>query len=137
MKSLLARSPGAGWLRRFSEVPISAKLCIAPGLILCFFLALAGLSYHTLLDSQHRIRALSEGSFKTFRLVSVADDLVDTFHADLLRALSIAATESDRARVAPKVAAARQTQERMLAAFDDLERHGDTGLPALAKIRRD
>src|SRR5579859_6869231 len=104
MMPLGLRALGASWLRRFSEVPISAKLCVAPGLILCFFLALAGFSYHTLLDSQARIRALSEGSFKTFRLVSAADDLVDTFHADLLRALSIAATENDHARVEPKIA---------------------------------
>ncbi len=137
MKRPRMKSRGANWLRRFSEVPISAKLCIAPGLILCFFLALAGFSYHTLLDSQDRVRALGEGNYKTFRLVSVADDLVDSFNTELLRTLSIAATESDHGRVAPKVLAARQAKQRMLAAFDDLAWQGDTGLPAFSKIRTD
>ncbi|HXP75353.1 MAG TPA: ATP-binding protein [Stellaceae bacterium] len=127
----------ARWLRRLSEAPISAKLCIAPGIILCIFLALGGLSYRNLLDSQHRLRDLSEGTLQTFRLVFNADDLTDTFHTELLRTLSIAATESDRGRVAPKVATARQAKERMLAAFDDLAQHPDAGLSAFAKIRRD
>ena len=127
----------ARWLRRLSDAPISAKLCIAPGLILCIFLALAGLSYHNLLDSQQHLRDLSEGTLQTFRLVFTADDLTDTFHTELLRTLSIAATESDRARVAPKVAAARQAKERMLAAFDDLAQHPDAGLSGFAKVRRD
>src|SRR5260221_7481136 len=126
--------PGIGWLRRLSEVPISAKLCIAPALVLCVFLALAGLSYQNLLDSQNRIRDLSEGTFKTFRLVSAVDELTDGFHTSLLRTLSLAATESDHARVVPKLAAARQAKERMLAAFDELARHADPGMPAFSKM---
>ena len=137
MTPLRARSIGAGWLRRFSEVPISAKLCIAPALILCVFLALAGFSYHNLRDSQQRLRDLSEGTFQTFRLVFNVDDLVDSFHTALLRTLSIAATESDQARVEPKVADARQAKQRMLEAFGELNRHTDARLPAYAKLNRD
>src|SRR5258708_10920267 len=110
--------PGIGWLRRLSEVPISAKLCIAPALILCIFLGLAGFSYHDLLDSQRRVRDLTEGNFETFRLVSAVDELTAGFHTSLLRSLSLAATESDHARVAPRVAAAKRAEERMLATFD-------------------
>jgi signal transduction histidine kinase len=130
-----ARQSRVPWLRRLSEAPISAKLCIAPGLILCIFLALAGFSYRNLLDSQQRIRDLSEGTFETSRLVAAADDLTDNFNTVLLRTLSIAATESDRARVAPKVAETEEAKARMLAAFDDLARHLDTGAPALARLR--
>jgi len=135
MTSDRARLSGIPWLRRLSEAPISAKLCVAPGLILCIFLALAGLSYRNLVDSQHRVRDLTEGNFETFRLVALVDDLTDAFNTDLLRTLSMAATESDHARVAPKVAAAARAKERMLTAFDDLARHLDTGKPAFSKLR--
>jgi PAS domain S-box-containing protein len=137
MKLRRTRSLGALWLRRLSGAPITAKLCIAPGVVLCVFLVLAGLSYHHLRDSQQRLRDLSEGAFQTFRLVSNADDLTDTFHTQLLRTLSIAATESDQARVAPKVAAAREAKKEMLAAFEVLRRHTGARLPAFAKLGSD
>jgi len=137
MRPARAKSSGVLWLRRLSEVPISARLCLAPGLVLCVFLALAGLSYQNLRDSQHRIRDLSAGAFQTFRLVSKVDDLTDTFHTELLRTLSIAATESDQARVTPKVVAARLDKEQMVAAFDELRQHADARLPAFAKLDAD
>jgi PAS domain S-box-containing protein len=137
MRPARAKSSGVLWLRRLSEVPISARLCLAPGLVLCVFLALAGLSYQNLRDSQHRIRDLSAGAFQTFRLVSKVDDLADTFHTELLRTLSIAATESDQARVTPKVVAARLDKEQMVAAFDELKQRADARLPAFAKLDAD
>ena len=135
MKLVSIRSFGARWIRRFSEVPISAKLCIAPALILCIFLALAWLSYNNLIDSQNRVRDLDEGAFETFRLVSGADDRVDTFHTELLRTLSLAATESDGTHVASKVASARQAKQRMLADLDGLARRVGTETPAFSKLR--
>ena len=135
MKARRAPALGGSWIRRLSEAPISAKLCIAPGLILCVFLALAGFSYRNLVDSQHRVRDLGEGAFETFRSVSAADDRVETFHTELLRTLSLAATESDATHVAATVASARQAKTQMLADFERLARRLDTEMPAFAKLR--
>jgi len=122
---------------RLADMPISAKVVLAPGFILCVLLAVSFASLRMLGDSAQRLRSLSEGTFVTFELATEAKDAVSSVQVATQYALAIAANESDASNLKVLADTATQAAVRASATFDRLQQHIAGGQSAdLARLRK-
>ena len=122
-------------LRPLRDIPITFKVFLAPALLLCALLLLAVVAIVDLQNAKLRVRELSEGAFETFRLTVAAKDAASVVQVRLLDAILVSATEVDKARVAPRIAAVEQASERAQARFDALYNWLGTTSSGAVKLR--
>ncbi len=113
--------PKASW-RRLADVPIYAKVSLAPGLILIVLLLLSLASLRMLNIADTHLRAISERAFPTYQRAAETKDAVNAIQTALQHTLSVAANESDAARIVKVVTPVHQAIARATAAFDLLRR---------------
>jgi methyl-accepting chemotaxis protein len=120
--------------RRLADLPIGWRVFIAPGFVLAALIAMAVVAVLMLDAGRERIRDLSEGSFERFRLAADASDGVRRMHTLLLRTLSVAANESDAARVKSKADGFAAEAERGAVAIQRLQQHVGSGEESMREV---
>jgi diguanylate cyclase len=122
---------------RLNRMPISTRVFVAPCLTLGALLLLVVIALAGLQDGKRHVRDLSERAFETFSLSVAAKDAAAAVQLRLLDAILVSATETDKARFAPRIEAFERTAERATIAFDALAgRMGET-VPAVIQLRGD
>jgi methyl-accepting chemotaxis protein len=101
------RVPRVRW-RRLADVPIYAKVCLAPALILLALLLLSLVSLRMLNAGEARIRVIGTQAFVTYQRAADAKDSVNAVQTALQHMLSVAANESDAKRIAQVATPVRQ-----------------------------
>jgi methyl-accepting chemotaxis protein len=109
-----------GWLR-LSDVPIYAKVSLAPGLILIVLLLLSLVSLGMLDAGKARLDAISFRAFPLYQRAAETKDAVNAIQTALQHTLSVAANESDAARIRQVAAPAREAITRSAAAIARLQ----------------
>ena len=122
---------GAAW-RRLANLPIYAKVSLAPGLILVVLVLLSLGSLRMLDTAGSRLQAISERAFPTYQRAAETKDAVDAIQTALQHTLSVAANESDAARVLAVAAPVRQAIARAATALDRLRQQIGTADAAIA-----
>ena len=113
------RLPKFSW-RRLADVPIYAKVSLAPGLILIVLVLLSAVSLRMLDTGTARLQAISGRAFPIYQRASETKDAVNAIQTALQHTLSVAANESDAARIREVAAPVRQAITRATAALDRL-----------------
>jgi nitrogen fixation/metabolism regulation signal transduction histidine kinase len=131
----MPRSPGPGW-RGLADAPIRAKVSLAPGVILLVLVLLSAVSLRLLDTAEARLEAISQRAFPTYQRAAETKDAVDAIQTALQHTLSVAANESDAARVQAVAAPVRQAIAGAGAALDRLRQQigdGDATVAAVGK----
>jgi diguanylate cyclase (GGDEF)-like protein/PAS domain S-box-containing protein len=123
------------WSRRLKDVPISTKVFLAPGLTLCALLLLAVVAFVGLQDGRRHISDLSDRAFVTFRLAVAANGAASEVQLRLLDAISVSATEADKKRVEPRIAAVEQAASFARNSFDALDSKLGRNTAAIIQLR--
>jgi methyl-accepting chemotaxis protein len=119
---------------RLRDIAISTKVAFAPAFVLCTLIGMALFAIAILGASKERTRDLSEGAFERYRLAAEANEATDKAHTQLIRALSVAANESDKKRIVAKVETVTAASRATLGALQGLERHVGADDPAMRQI---
>src|SRR3954470_9331602 len=93
---------------RLADLPIYAKVSLAPGLILLVLLLLSLASLRMLNGGEDRLHAITEPAFPTYKRAAESKDAVNAIQTALQHTLSVAANESDEARVRSVAGPVRQ-----------------------------
>jgi methyl-accepting chemotaxis protein len=102
---------------RLADAPIHAKVSLAPAVILTVLIALSLVSLRMLGSSEARLHAITEQAFPTYERASETKDAVNVVQTALQHTLSVAANESDAARMRAVSAPVRQAIETASAAL--------------------
>jgi methyl-accepting chemotaxis protein len=121
---------------RLANMPISAKVFLAPGFILCVLLAVSLASLHMLDNSTDRLRSLSEGAFVTYQLAAGTKDAVSSVQTSMQHALAVAANENDPAHLKQITADAQTGADRVSATLDRLQQHLGGQTDAVTRLRK-
>jgi methyl-accepting chemotaxis protein len=105
---------------RLADMPVYAKVSLAPGLILLALVAVSLISLHMLNSGQTRLRAISDQAFPTYQRAAETKDAVNAIEVGLQHTLSVAANESDPARIRAVSEPVRAAMTRGAAAVDKL-----------------
>jgi diguanylate cyclase (GGDEF)-like protein/PAS domain S-box-containing protein len=122
---------------RLNRMPIATRVFVAPCLTLGALLLLVVIALAGLQDGKRHVRDLSERAFETFSLSVSAKDAASAVQQRLLDAILVSATETDKARFAPRIEAFELAAVRATFAFNALaSRMGDT-VAAVIQVRGD
>jgi diguanylate cyclase (GGDEF)-like protein/PAS domain S-box-containing protein len=124
-------------IRRVDRMPISTRVFLAPGLTLGALLLLVVIAFAGLQDGKRHVRDLSERAFETFSLSVAAKDAASAVQMRLLDAILVSATESDKARLAPRNEAFERSARRASGSFDALAGRMGAGAPDITQLHRD
>ncbi|HEY1936257.1 MAG TPA: methyl-accepting chemotaxis protein [Acetobacteraceae bacterium] len=121
---------------RLANMPISAKVFLAPGFILCVLLVVSLASLHLLDDSTDRLRSLSERAFVTYQLAAEAKDAVSGVQTTMQHALAVAANENDPAHLKEFAANAKTAADRVSTTLDRLQQHLGGQTDTVTRLRK-
>ena len=122
--------------RRLADLPISAKVFLAPGFILCVLLAISFVSLLMLGATERSLRVVTEDSFVTYRLAAEAKDAANAVQTEMQHVLAIAANENDAVLVRQLAAAAEKPAVRAAETLLRLERHIGGPADAVTRLRK-
>jgi len=114
------RLPKRGWWH-LADMPIYAKISLAPGLILGVLLLLSLISLRMLNAGEAHLHAISERAFPTYQRAAEMKDAVNAIQTALQHTLSVAANESDAARIRSMMLPVRQAITAAATALDHLQ----------------
>jgi methyl-accepting chemotaxis protein len=120
---------------RLADVPIHAKVSLAPAVILTVLIFLSVVSLHMLGAGESRLRAITEQAFPTYQRASETKDAVSVIQTALQHTLSVAANESDAARIRAVSAPVHQAMETASAALRRLLQRIGPGDPSAAVLQ--
>jgi methyl-accepting chemotaxis protein len=109
-----------GWWH-LADLPIYAKVSLAPGLILCVLLLLSLVSLRMLNTNEAYLHAISERAFPTYQRAAEMKDAVNAIQTALQHTLSVAANESDAARIQNVMLPVHQAITGAAASLDRLQ----------------
>jgi HAMP domain-containing protein len=106
---------------RLADLPIYAKVSLAPSLILVVLLLLSFVSLRMLDAGKDRLDAISLRAFPTYQRAAETKDAVNAIQTALQHTLSVAANESDAARIRRVAIPVRAAITRAANAIDRLQ----------------
>jgi methyl-accepting chemotaxis protein len=104
-------------LSRLADLPITVKVFLAPGVILAALLCLALLSLTMLSADKARLHDISDGALPAYQRAAEAKDAVNATQTAMQRMLSVAANESDPARIRQAARPVEQSSAAATQAF--------------------
>ncbi len=122
--------------RRLADLPISTKVFIAPGFILCVLLVLSVVSLRMLGASEQRLRAVTEDAFVTYRLAADAKDATNAVQTAMQHTLAVAANETDAGHIKQLADTTKGTADRVSSILAALEQHVGTKDDAVVRLRK-
>ena len=122
-------------LRHLVDVPIYAKVSLAPGLILLILLALSLFSLRIQQANESDLRAITERAFPTYQRAAETKDAVSAIQTALQHTLSVAANESDPARIRKVAQPVHAAIARAATALDRLQQQLDRQAETVAGPR--
>jgi len=122
-------------LGRLADLPITLKVFLAPCVILAVLLGLAFASLGMLSADRTRLHDISAGALPAYQRAAEAKDAVNTVQTALQHMLSVAANESDPARVGKAAAPVGQASTAATEAFGRLS-GAAAGSDTIAALRK-
>jgi methyl-accepting chemotaxis protein len=127
--------PGQHRLGRLADLPIALKVFLAPCVILAALLGLALAALGMLAADKTRLHDISAGALPAYQRAAEAKDAANATQTALQHMLSVAANESDAARVVQAAAPVRHASAAATDAFARLAGAGAGG-DAVASLRQ-
>ena len=116
----------------FADWPIRVKVMAAPAFVLLALLVMAAAALYFLQASTTSVHELNDVAFERYHQASDLVDATQNAHRLLLKTLSIAAIESDKARLRESVQASFAAEKAIADQLRAETAHGpspDAGLP--------
>jgi len=122
---------------RVADLPIAAKVFLGPVFVFCALIATATVAGLSLQAGRDGVRDLSDRVFERFQLAASAKEATEGLHIGLLRTLSIAANESDKAKLERSVQAVTQAEQKVRASLASLQRQVGANDPTIEKLSKE
>jgi len=119
---------------RVADLPIAAKVFLGPVFVFCALIATATVAVLSLQAGRDGVRDLSDRVFERYQLAASAKEATEGLHIGLLRTLSIAANESDTAKLQRSIKAVGVEEQKVRNGLAELQRHVGADDQTVAKL---